>query len=147
MNLLEFNPSFLFWFYCKNEKICSDLLKNSYYKEHLLMTAFYPWSIYLPRILLYLQENSVLHILKLKWNAVSQTLRGHFSIEQYLPVLIVEKYTRIQENITLKSDALQMLIQMTTFNFVKKFKKPTSKARHCIKSRKLGRNTVDKSMK
>ena len=109
------------------------------------MTAFYPGSIYLPRILLYSQENSVLHILK--WNAVSQKLRGHFSIDQYLPVLIVEKYARIQENITLKSDALQMLIQMTTFNFVKKFKKPTSKARHCIKSRKLGRNTVDKSMK
>lgn len=36
--------------------------------------------------MLHLQEISVFHILKGK--AVSQTLRGHFIIEQCLPILI-----------------------------------------------------------
>ena len=57
------------------------------------------YSIY---TLLYSQENSVLHILKR--DDESQTLKGHFIIDQYLSVLIPQSYTSIQEYITLNSE-------------------------------------------
>ena len=48
------------------------------------------------------QDNLVLHILER--NAVSQALKCHFIIDQYLSVLILESYNSIQEDITLKSE-------------------------------------------
>ena len=69
------------------------------------MVVFYPCSIHLEFCLIHFRpcyiKDSVLRILK--GNAGSQTLRGHFIIDQCLPALMVENYTSIQENVTPKS--------------------------------------------
>ena len=57
---------------------------------------------YSTQTLLYLQENSTSHILKR--NDLSQALKGHFNIDQYLSVLIPGSYTSIQEYSRLKSE-------------------------------------------
>ena len=47
--------------------------------------------------LFYSQENSVLPILKK--NDVFQALKGHFTIDQYLPVLILKSYTSVKSEL------------------------------------------------
>ena len=58
--------------------------------------------MYLLQILLYSQENSVLHILKR--NTISQALKGHFIIDQYLSLLMPESRTSILEYFKVKSE-------------------------------------------
>ena len=71
-----------------------------YYSSRILLYSKSITVFYFTQTLLYLQENSVLYILKK--NDVSQALKGHFIIDQYFSVLISGSYTGIQEDITLK---------------------------------------------
>ena len=72
------------------------------YSSRILLYSKLIIILYSISTLLYSQENSFLPILKK--NDVFQALKGHFTIDQYLPVLIPESYTNVQKYNTLKSE-------------------------------------------